>query len=69
MFEGETARRAIKRPLEDWSTGCAASSTFPHGAFLLTGTGIVPPEDFSLRPGDVVSITIGDLTLQNEVAK
>jgi hypothetical protein len=36
---------------------------------LSTGTGIVPGQDFSLSHGDVVSITIGGMTLANEVAK
>ena len=40
---------------------------FPQGVFLMTGTGIVPPDDFSLLPGDTVRITIGELTLENEV--
>ena len=40
----------------------------PSGAFLMTGTGIVPPTDFSMSPGDVVTITIGALTLENRVA-
>jgi 2-dehydro-3-deoxy-D-arabinonate dehydratase len=40
---------------------------FPQGVFLMTGTGIVPPDDFSLAPGDLVRITIGELTLENEV--
>jgi 2-dehydro-3-deoxy-D-arabinonate dehydratase len=34
----------------------------------MTGTGIVPPDDFSLQSGDQVRITIGDLTLENAVA-
>ena len=42
---------------------------FPHGAFLMTGTGIVPPDEFSLAWGDVVRISIGDLTLENEVVQ
>jgi len=42
--------------------------TFPGGVFLMTGTGIVPPHEFSLAPGDVVTITIGALTLENRVA-
>ena len=32
--------------------------SFPWGCFLLTGTGIVPPDEFSLEPGDVIRITI-----------
>jgi hypothetical protein len=34
----------------------------------MTGTGIVPPVDFSLAPGDLVTITVGALTLENRVA-
>jgi hypothetical protein len=34
----------------------------------MTGTGIVPPEEFSLRPGDEVRIVVGELTLENKVA-
>jgi 2-dehydro-3-deoxy-D-arabinonate dehydratase len=42
---------------------------FPHGVMLLTGTGIVPPDDFSLSPGDIVDITITGIgTLTNPVA-
>jgi 2-dehydro-3-deoxy-D-arabinonate dehydratase len=40
---------------------------FPSGVFLMTGTGVVPPDDFSLEHGDVVRITIGGLTLENTV--
>lgn len=41
--------------------------TFPEGAFLLTGTGLVPPDEFSLAAGDTVQIDVGDLTLENRV--
>jgi 2-dehydro-3-deoxy-D-arabinonate dehydratase len=41
---------------------------FTDGVFLLTGTGIVPPDDFTLHPGDHVSITIEGIgTLENPV--
>ena len=43
--------------------------TFPDGVFLMTGTGLVPPDDFSLEPGDQVRITIGELTLENPVGR
>jgi 2-dehydro-3-deoxy-D-arabinonate dehydratase len=44
-------------------------SSFPNGAFLMTGTGIVPPADFTLALGDVVSIEIEKIgTLTNPVA-
>ena len=43
---------------------------FPHGCFLLTGTGIVPPDDFTLRAGDVTRITIEPIgTLVNTVVQ
>ena len=43
---------------------------FPDGAFLLTGTGIVPPDEFTLENGDVVSINITGIgTLTNPVIK
>ncbi|MFQ3670842.1 MAG: 2-hydroxyhepta-2,4-diene-1,7-dioate isomerase, partial [Verrucomicrobiia bacterium] len=43
--------------------------TFPVGVFLMTGTCIVPPDDFMLRPGDVVHITIPPIgTLTNLIA-
>jgi len=44
-------------------------SSFPNGVFLMTGTGIVPPSDFTLESGDKISITIDPIgTLHNEVA-
>jgi len=43
--------------------------SFPLGAFLMTGTGIVPPDEFSLHHGDVIKISIDDIgTLVNTVA-
>jgi 2-dehydro-3-deoxy-D-arabinonate dehydratase len=43
--------------------------TFPHGAILLTGTGIIPPDSFTLHPGDEIQITITNIgTLTNHVA-
>lgn len=42
---------------------------FPHGAFLMTGTGIIPHDDFTLRAGDSIKITIAEIgTLINTVA-
>jgi 2-dehydro-3-deoxy-D-arabinonate dehydratase len=34
----------------------------------MTGTGIVPPDEFTLTPGDRVEVTVGDLVLENDVA-
>jgi 2-dehydro-3-deoxy-D-arabinonate dehydratase len=53
------------RELIDW---LARDNVFPDGVILLTGTGIVPPDDFSLQTGDLVKITIGGIgTLSNSV--
>lgn len=40
---------------------------FPHGVFLMTGTGIVPPDEFTLHEGDEVEVGVGDLRLLNSV--
>ena len=68
VFGGETRTSAMKRRFEDLVAYLGRELQLRHGAFLMTGTGIVPPADFSLRLGDVVRITIGDLTLENPVA-
>ena len=57
----------MKRRLEELVAYLCRELDFPHGVFLMTGTGIVPGEDFTLQPGDQVSITVGELTLQNDV--
>jgi 2-dehydro-3-deoxy-D-arabinonate dehydratase len=67
-FTGETRTSQLKRPLDELAGFLFLELDFPRGTFLSTGTGIVPPQDFSLSPGDVVTITIGGLTLENLVA-
>ena len=67
IFTGATRTSQIKRPFLDLVGYLRKELDFPHGVFLMTGTGIVPPDDFSLAPGDMVRITIGELTLENEV--
>jgi len=68
VFEGATRTSQIKRPLEELVSYLAMELDFPRGAFLLTGTGIVPPHDFSMHKGDIVRITIGELTLENQIS-
>src|SRR5436190_557933 len=58
-FTSETRTSQIKRPLEELAAYLYMELDFPRGAFLSTGTGIVPGQDFSLTHGDVVAITIG----------
>jgi len=57
----------MKRTLDELAGYLCRELDFPRGAFLMTGTGIVPPHDFSMAPADEVRITIGELTLENQV--
>jgi 2-dehydro-3-deoxy-D-arabinonate dehydratase len=58
VFEGTTSLERIHRSLADLVEFLGRCKSFPTGAFLLTGTGIVPPDDFTLQQGDQVSIAI-----------
>lgn len=64
-FSGETALSQMKRRPQELAEYLYRDQTFPCGAFLLTGTGVVPPDSFTLERGDVVRIAIdgiGELT-------
>jgi 2-dehydro-3-deoxy-D-arabinonate dehydratase len=67
VFTGATRTSKIVRPLQLLVDYLMRETTFPQGAFLLTGTGVIPPEDFTLRLGDTVRISFGSLMLENEV--
>jgi 2-dehydro-3-deoxy-D-arabinonate dehydratase len=68
VFKGETSVGQIKRTFAELVEYLFRSQKFPHGAVLLTGTGIVPPDGFTLAAGDVVRIGISDVgTLENPV--
>lgn len=69
VYAGETRTSRMKRRMDELVSFLGRYVTFPEGVFLMTGTGIVPPDDFSLRPGDEVHITVGELKLVNPVAK
>ncbi len=58
VFDGVTQASRIVRPLLQLIEWLGRENTFPHGAILLTGTGVVPPDDFSLKAGDTVHIEI-----------
>ena len=69
VFAGETQAGKIKRPFNELVEYLFRSQTFPNGAILLTGAGVVPPDWFTLESHDVVRITISGIgTLQNPVA-
>ncbi len=67
-FEGSTTLESIKRELPVLAAYLFRDNSFPAGAFLMTGTGIVPPDSFTLQAGDEISITIPPIgTLFNPV--
>lgn len=68
VFSGDTSTSQMKRPLQELADYLYRELDFPHGAFLMTGTGIVPPDDFTLAEGDVIRISIGGYSLENPVA-
>ena len=58
------------RTFEDLIAWLGRDNVFVDGVFLLTGTGVVPPDDFSLQPGDEVRISINGIgTLTNSVVQ
>jgi 2-dehydro-3-deoxy-D-arabinonate dehydratase len=68
VFSGETRLGNIKRSFDELASYLCRSQTFPHGAVLLTGTGIVPPDDFTLHEHDAVEIEIAEIgILRNSV--
>jgi len=69
VFRGETSTAQMKRSFADLVHYLGRANTFPGGAILLTGTGIVPPDDFTLQDGDEVAIAVeGVGVLRNIVA-
>ena len=70
VFAGDTALNRMKRTLPELAAWLTREDSFPHGCYLLTGTGIVPPNDFTLAAGDEIRIQIAGLgTLLNSVAE
>jgi len=67
VFRGDTRSSRMRRKLTDLASYLGRALDFPQGALLMTGTGIVPGDDFSLVAGDRVRVTVGSLTLENEV--
>jgi 2-dehydro-3-deoxy-D-arabinonate dehydratase len=68
-FRGATSLAQLKRTPAELVGWLLRDHSFPRGCFLSTGTGIIPPNEFTLRRGDAVSITIDPIgTLSNPVA-
>jgi 2-dehydro-3-deoxy-D-arabinonate dehydratase len=58
VFHGSTKLAEMKRTPEELVEWLCRENSFPYGAVLLTGTGIVPPDDFTLASGDRITIEI-----------
>jgi 2-dehydro-3-deoxy-D-arabinonate dehydratase len=70
VFEGSTGVSQMARSFDDLIGYLKRDNSFPHGVILLTGTGIVPDDSFTLASGDVVDITIDGIgTLRNHVVQ
>ena len=69
VFAGETSVGQIKRSFDELAGFLFRSQIFPHGAVLLTGTGVVPPDTFTLHEQDLIEIEISGIgLLKNTVA-
>lgn len=69
VFEGKTSLAQMKRTPEELAGWLWRDNTFPYGCYLLTGTGLVPPNEFTLASGDEIRISIDSLgTLVNFIA-
>jgi 2-dehydro-3-deoxy-D-arabinonate dehydratase len=68
VFQGEASTAKIRRTFSQLASYLGLYNDFPFGALLLTGTGVVPGDDFSLRDGDDVLIQIDGIgSLRNPV--
>ena len=70
LFDGSSSTGQISRPFSELVTYLFRHNEFPHGAILMTGTGVIPPNEFTLEDGDDVEISIDGIgTLRNPVVR
>lgn len=68
QFKGLIEISQMKRTPEELVSFVFREASFPHGCLIMTGTGIVPENDFTLKSGDEIKISIDGIgTLVNEV--
>ena len=68
LFAGETSTARMRRTFPELVEWLLRANPVPPGSVLLTGTGLVPPDDFNLEPGHVVEIHVPGIgTLSNPV--
>jgi len=70
VFEGETSTARMRRSFSELVEWLLRDNPIPPGSVLLTGTGLVPPDDFTLLPGHFVEIHVPEIgTLVNRVVR
>jgi 2-dehydro-3-deoxy-D-arabinonate dehydratase len=70
VFEGETSTTRMRRSFDELVEWLVRDNPVPQGSILLTGTGLVPPDDFTLQPGHFVEIHVPEIgTLVNPVVR
>jgi 2-dehydro-3-deoxy-D-arabinonate dehydratase len=67
IFAGETTTSKMKRTPGELVAYLTRELDFPQGVFLMTGTGVVPGDEFSLMPADRVRIQVGSVAIENPV--
>ena len=68
-FDGSTTLAELKRDPKELASWLFRDNSFPDGAYLMTGTGIVPGDEFTLAHGDLIRISIDGIgVLENRVA-
>lgn len=67
IFNGEATSSRMKRTLPELVEFLTCELDFPYGVFLMTGTCLVPGNDFTLQPDDIVTIQVGALRIENQV--
>jgi 2-dehydro-3-deoxy-D-arabinonate dehydratase len=69
LFAGETSTARMRRSFPELVGWLLRDNPVPNGSILFTGTGLVPPDDFTLEPGQTVEISVPGIgTLTNPVA-
>ena len=67
VFSGETTTAQLKRGLAEIAGWVTREMAFPAGVFVMTGTCVVPEDEFTLMAGDRVRVEVGNLALENPV--
>jgi 2-dehydro-3-deoxy-D-arabinonate dehydratase len=68
VFNGKTTTSQMKRTYEELTEYLFRDNPVPRGSILLTGVSVVPPDEFTLRDGDLVEICMEGLgTMKNRV--